>query len=69
MAKSKPKFKITFITTIEYEAGSPENYPGCNTLEEMLALDIKNGEDDPELFMGIDDVKKEIKVTGEIIEE
>jgi len=68
MAKSKTKFKITFITTIEYEA-SPENYPGCNTLEEMLALDIKNGEDDPELVIGMDDAKKETKVTGEIIEE
>lgn len=46
----KTKFKITFTVTVEYEV-NPENYPGCTTDEQRLAVDFANANDDPFMFM------------------
>ena len=61
----KTRFKITFTVTIDYEV-NPENYPGCSTDEERLALDLKNAEDDPFMMIAND---ADWKLTGEIVKE
>lgn len=40
------KIRITFNVVVEYEV-HPENYPGCTTDAERLAIDLGNAEDDP----------------------
>lgn len=61
----KTRFKITFTVAIDYEV-NPENYPGCDTDEERLAIDLKNAEDDPFMMITND---ADWKVTGEIVKE
>ena len=58
------KAKITFIVVKEYEI-KPKYYPGCVTLEEMLAVDISSASDDPYLTIGDD---SNWAISGEIIE-
>ncbi len=57
------KNRITFTVTVEYVV-NPDNYPGCNTDEERLALDVKNAEDDPFLMLGDD---AEWNIVGEVV--
>lgn len=59
------KLKITFEVSLEYEA-DPENYPGCSSPEEMLAVDLANAEDDPFLMLG--DSRPVWKIAGAVIE-
>lgn len=40
------KIRITFNVVVEYEVQT-ENYPGCTTDEERLAIDMVNAEEDP----------------------
>ena len=61
----KTRFKITFTITIDYEV-NPESYPGCDTDEERLAIDLKSAEDDPFMMITND---ADWKVTGEIVKE
>ena len=60
---TKNRIRITFTVTVEYTA-NPENYPGCSTDEERLAVDLKNAEDDPFMFLG-DDAKWQ--TVGEVV--
>ena len=57
------KNRITFTMTVEYVV-NPDNYPGCNTDEERLALDVKNTEDNPFLMLGDD---AEWNIVGEVV--
>jgi len=58
------KVKITFLVVKEYEI-KPEYYPGCSTLEEMIAVDVASANDDPYLTIGDD---SNWSISGEIIE-
>lgn len=55
------KFKITIISTYEYEV-DPDNYPKGAALHDMLAIDINSATEDPLMFFG------NIEVTGEVID-
>lgn len=57
------KNRIVFTVTVEYFV-HPENYHGCKTDAERLAVDLKNAEDDPFMFLS-DDAKWEI--VGEVV--
>ena len=43
---------------------NPDNYPGCNTDEERLALDVKNAKNDPFIMLGDD---AEWSIVGEVV--
>jgi hypothetical protein len=45
------KIRITFNVVVEYEV-QPENYPGCTTDAERLAIDLINAEEDPFAMLG-----------------
>jgi hypothetical protein len=43
------KIRVTVTSVIEYEP-NPENYPGCNTIEEMAEFDRKAYDEDPQMI-------------------
>lgn len=57
------KNRITFTVTVEYVV-NPDNYPGYNTDEERLALDVKNAKNDPFIMLGDD---AEWSIVGEVV--
>lgn len=56
--------KITITCVVEYEI-HPEYYSTGSTLEEMLACDINNADEDPFMFLGMDNA--DITVKGELV--
>ena len=57
------KARITFTVVKEYEF-VPKYYEGCETAEQMLAVDMQNANDDPYLTIGDD---PEWTITGEVV--
>jgi len=60
------KARITITTVVEYDFVE-DAYEGCTTFEEMLALDLKNAEEDPAAFEDMVGAKTQIK--GELIQD
>lgn len=58
------KIRITVEVTVEYTP-TKEFYPGCETTEDMLAVDLENANSDP--FAFIDTENATWKVTGEVV--
>lgn len=60
------KFKLTLTAVIEYDVNT-EDYPGGNTQQEMLEVDLNAAIFDPPIFIDyFDDVSW--NVIGEIVE-
>ncbi len=59
-----PKLKISILVEIEYDA-DPKHYPAGFTPEQMLATDIVGAEEDPYLFIDMDNAK--MTISGEIL--
>ena len=58
------KIRIVINAVVEYEI-DPELYPGCDTEEQMLAIDLVGAKDDP--LMVMDDPTAEWTIAGEIV--
>lgn len=61
----KVRLRIKFEVVTEYDA-NPEHYPGCNTPEDMLALDLRTVDNDPLMLMQDTD---NWTITGEVVVE
>jgi hypothetical protein len=59
---STEKIRLRILVAVEYDA-DPENY-GTSDPAAMLAIDLSQAEDDPVMFVGLDDSK--VTVTGEV---
>lgn len=43
-----PRFKL--IVEVEYDV-NPENYPGCETIEDMVDIDLTTFRENPDLLL------------------
>lgn len=59
------KAEVTITFTVTYEI-NPRHYPDCQTLDEMLAVDVSMAEYDPITFIDQEDVR--IEANGRILE-
>jgi hypothetical protein len=55
--------RLRILIAIEYDA-DPESY-GTDDPAQMLAVDLAQADDDPVMFVGLDDCR--VTVTGEVV--
>lgn len=60
------KIKITIMTEVEFVPNA-DFYPKSTTIEQILAIEIENAENDPVEFMELNVAK--ITVAGEVLNE